>query len=62
MTKKYMIVRIVNILAESKYDGSMVTEPCYVTMELDHDTLGSAYLTKEGYREPSNYIVVEYWC
>ncbi len=57
-----MIVRIVNILAENKEDGSMITEPCYVTMEMDNDTLEGAYLTKEGYREPSNYIVVEYWC
>ena len=60
MKEKYMIVRIVNILAELK-DNSCITEPCYQIVEKDYETLETAYNAKEKYREPQNYIVVQYW-
>ena len=61
MKEKYMIVRIVNILAEMK-DGSMLTESCYQIVGMDYETPDSAFRVKEKYREPKHYIIVQYWC
>ncbi len=57
-----MIVRIVNILAEMKENDFMITEPCYQIIDKDYETPDSAYRVKETYREPKNYIIVQYWC
>lgn len=62
MKEKYMIVRIINILAEMRDNSSMVTEPCYHIMDTDYDTPDSAYKVKQKYREPHHYIIVKYWC
>jgi len=61
MKEKYMIVRIVNIVAQLKDDNSMVTEPCYQIVDKDYESPDSAYREKQKYREPQNYIVVQYW-
>jgi hypothetical protein len=60
MKEKYMIVRIVNILAET--NNSTLTESCYQVIDKDYETPDSAYRVKEKYREPQHYIVVQYWC
>jgi hypothetical protein len=62
MKKRYMIVRIINILAETKKDNSMVAEDCYKIVDKNYGDPEIAYKVKEGYSEPSHYIVVEYWC
>lgn len=62
MKEKYMIVRVVNILSQDKHNNSMITEDCYKIIDKDYDTAESAYRGKEKYREPQNYIVVQYWC
>ena len=62
MKKRYMIVRIVNILAQMKQDNSMITEDCYTIVDKDYEEAEHAYRTKEKYREPNHYIIVEYWC
>jgi hypothetical protein len=61
MKKRYMIVRILNIIAEMKESNAMITERCYNIIDTNYGCLDAAYRVKEGYREPSNYIVVEYW-
>jgi hypothetical protein len=61
MIKKYMIVRIVNILAELKDDNSMITESCYNVVELGLMTVELAYNLRESYRFPHNYIIVPYY-
>jgi hypothetical protein len=61
MKEKYMIVRIVNIIAQSKDDNSMITEPCYQIVDKDYESPDSACRAKQKYREPQNYIVVQYW-
>jgi hypothetical protein len=63
MKKRYMIVRIINILAEMKQDDSMVTEDCYKIVDKNYGEPEIAYkVIEEEMREPSHYIVVEYWC
>jgi hypothetical protein len=62
MKERYMIVRIINILAEMKDNNSMITEPCYQIVDKDYETPDSAYRAKEKYRESQHYIVVQYWC
>ena len=57
-----MIVRIINILAEMKHENSMVTEDCYKIVDKDYEEAEHAYRAKQKYREPSHYIIVEYWC
>ena len=61
MKERYMIVRIVNILAEMKDNNRMLTESCYQIVDKDYETADSAYREKETYREPQHYIVVKYW-
>jgi len=61
MKEKYMIVRIVNIVAQLKDSNSMITEPCYQIVDKDYESPDSAYREKQKYREPQNYIVVQYW-
>ena len=61
MKKRYMIVRILNIIAEIKEDNTMITERCYNIVDENYGCLNVAYRVKENYREPSHYIVVEYW-
>jgi hypothetical protein len=62
MKKRYMIVRIINILAEMKHENSMVTEDSYKIVDNDYEEAEHAYRAKQKYREPSHYIIVEYWC
>lgn len=61
MKEKYMIVRIISVLAELKEDNTLVTEACYIPVDLNHDTRSSAFTTKEQYRYPKHYIIVKYW-
>ena len=63
MIKKYMIVRIVNILAQGREDHNMITEDCYKIVEKGYDEIEQAYRrVKEDYRIPSHYVIIEYWC
>jgi len=57
---KYMIVRIVNIIAEFKDGDGMLTEPCWVIMEKDL-TIEKAFKTKDKFRYPENYIILSYY-
>ena len=58
-----MIVRIVNILAENKEDGSMITEDCYKIIEKGYDEKEHAYKRIiNDYRMPTHYIIIEYDC
>jgi hypothetical protein len=61
MKEKYMIVRIANIVVQSINEDSMITEPCYQIVDKDYESPDSAYREKQKYREPQNYIVVQYW-
>jgi hypothetical protein len=61
MQKRYMIVRITNVLAQMKHDDSMITEDCYTIVDKDYDEPQHAYNIKQRYREPNHYIVVKYW-
>lgn len=49
MIERYMIVRIINILAQTKDDDSMITEPCYKIVDMGYETTDSAYRIKEKY-------------
>jgi hypothetical protein len=46
MKKRYMIVRIINILAEMKQDYSMVTEDCYNIVDKNYIEPDIAYKAK----------------
>ncbi len=61
MKERYTIVRIVNILAEDKNDGSIISEPCYQVIDTDYETPESAYKVKQTYRYPQHYIITKYW-
>ena len=59
--ERFMIVRILNILAQDKDDNSTITEPCYVIVDSNYETLESAHKIKETYRESQNYIIINYY-
>lgn len=62
MKKRYMIVRIMNIVAEMKSSNEMITEECFTIVDKDYEEAEHAYRVMQKYREPSHYIIVEYWC
>lgn len=62
MKERYMIIRILSIVAELKDNEQLITEPCYQIVDKDYETPESAYNVKQKHRYPEHYIVVQYWC
>ena len=62
MKERYMLIRILSIVAELKDNDELITEPCYQIVDKDYETPESAYNAKQKYRYPEHYIVVQYWC
>lgn len=59
--QKYAIIRIVNIIAELKDDNAQITEPCYIVVEKNIETLEIATKIRNNYRYSENYIIINYW-
>lgn len=61
MRQKWMIIKVRNILSQSKIDDNFLTESCYNIVEMNFKTKKEAIEKRNNYRQAEYYIVQSYY-